>query len=929
MKKFITALVFNFIMVSICFSQSITLNSIGMHKDGEPGNFNVVPGDVVKVSVNYTSTDMASVQGVNFNGIENKIMFYGFSVSEPTFPPNYGSQLNITDWDTEDINIGTDKTATFKFTVPAASSSNSFQLTFGLSGMSSDYTSTVNGTTYSSYVTIATFTATENTASGDYQSYMGFFSDEETLAPILYTPASPTIATYDNETLLMSFKLTEKALSGSVKIYFSPNDDGSLPTTTLTLASNYENTLHHLIQLDAKNFSQLTSGLISVEGATSLTHLNTYYVAIGYKDEFDNPESFSNWNKLIYDNKVDFPSNCWGLNYYSQIGGDITITFTLSEPTIGDIVLRIAPNSADGSEREIQLSNYVFVPGENSITIKGNDFSSSVGFVALLDGVNYLTSGIDYRYQLTVTDIAGNVGTSLQSDPKFFFWDSTVNIETEFTEADPNYSFNASLVNEYQNLGILKFRTVSGISELNSLSFEIDEGSCISDKISHIKIDNDMHSLGIVLDYEGPKTYTFPNIDEEINTTWTNLYISFQINYIDVDFCQDNYISLTINEDDINTIGTISSFSSTNAKKYICQCLIVDFINIKPTAKVLEKHSPFFRLDLNTNDGSTLLSNLVSFRIMGTISESDLLYDKIYLWESSSSTFDQETAQLIQSRTRNSEINFNVNRTITTAIKYYYFTIIFADDFDPTHTIFGNIINSNDIQSSSVISVASSGFPLNDESIADETLPVELSSFTTTFTLSNGVSLKWITESETNVSGYHLYRNGKESFDTAERINSLLLSNGIENGTQVRYSYTDNEIEINSTYYYWLECLEYDGFSNFYGPYSVYTDEDIIEEDNNITGPQLTQLLSAYPNPFNPDITIPYKLVENNSVEISIFNIKGQKVRSFIRNNQEAGDYSIYFDGKNSHGETLSSGIYFYKMKTDNYFSTKKMILMK
>jgi flagellar hook assembly protein FlgD len=64
-------------------------------------------------------------------------------------------------------------------------------------------------------------------------------------------------------------------------------------------------------------------------------------------------------------------------------------------------------------------------------------------------------------------------------------------------------------------------------------------------------------------------------------------------------------------------------------------------------------------------------------------------------------------------------------------------------------------------------------------------------------------------------------------------------------------------------------------------------------------------------------------------VEISIYNIKGQLVKVLVNDFKNAGEYSAIWDGRDSIGNQVSSGIYFYKLKTGNFEKTKKMILMK
>jgi len=89
-----------------------------------------------------------------------------------------------------------------------------------------------------------------------------------------------------------------------------------------------------------------------------------------------------------------------------------------------------------------------------------------------------------------------------------------------------------------------------------------------------------------------------------------------------------------------------------------------------------------------------------------------------------------------------------------------------------------------------------------------------------------------------------------------------------------------------------------------------------------------TELIGNYPNPFNPETTISFSLNTENTedTELIIYNIKGKKIRQYsIFNNQ----FSIIWDGMDESGKQVTSGIYFYKLKTEDYESTKKMILMK
>lgn len=93
--------------------------------------------------------------------------------------------------------------------------------------------------------------------------------------------------------------------------------------------------------------------------------------------------------------------------------------------------------------------------------------------------------------------------------------------------------------------------------------------------------------------------------------------------------------------------------------------------------------------------------------------------------------------------------------------------------------------------------------------------------------------------------------------------------------------------------------------------------------------PTVTQLFGNYPNPFNPETTISFELAEQSNVIIEVFNIKGQKVKTLVRDSYTPGHHSVVWSGTDNHGKSVSSGVYFYKMSTPSQSTTRKMLLLK
>ncbi|MDO9578414.1 MAG: SBBP repeat-containing protein [Candidatus Cloacimonadales bacterium] len=88
--------------------------------------------------------------------------------------------------------------------------------------------------------------------------------------------------------------------------------------------------------------------------------------------------------------------------------------------------------------------------------------------------------------------------------------------------------------------------------------------------------------------------------------------------------------------------------------------------------------------------------------------------------------------------------------------------------------------------------------------------------------------------------------------------------------------------------------------------------------------------LSNYPNPFNPETTISFSIQQNSKIELEIFNVKGQLVKSLINGQQNAGDHSVIWNGKDDNGNNVCSGIYLYKLQVNNKsVAIRKCLLLK
>jgi hypothetical protein len=88
-------------------------------------------------------------------------------------------------------------------------------------------------------------------------------------------------------------------------------------------------------------------------------------------------------------------------------------------------------------------------------------------------------------------------------------------------------------------------------------------------------------------------------------------------------------------------------------------------------------------------------------------------------------------------------------------------------------------------------------------------------------------------------------------------------------------------------------------------------------------------LLQNYPNPFNPTTTIEYQLPKTGNVEIRIFNLNGQLVKTLESTHQVPGIHMVVWDGRNNAGQTVASGLYIYQVAFQNSMLAKRMLFIK
>jgi len=188
----------------------------------------------------------------------------------------------------------------------------------------------------------------------------------------------------------------------------------------------------------------------------------------------------------------------------------------------------------------------------------------------------------------------------------------------------------------------------------------------------------------------------------------------------------------------------------------------------------------------------------------------------------------------------------------------------------------------------------------------DGMVPVELSSFTAEAANQN-VTLKWSTSSEKNNQGFEIQRRGEAEFYTIGFVEGNGTSTEISN-----YAFTDNNLQL-GTYYYRLKQIDFDGSSEF-------SNEVMVE----VTTPYSFTLNQNYPNPFNPSTNIKFNIPTSSYVNLSVYNLVGEKVGEIVNEILPAGKHNFSFDAGN-----LPSGIYIAKLSAGNFNESIKMTLLK
>jgi hypothetical protein len=255
--------------------------------------------------------------------------------------------------------------------------------------------------------------------------------------------------------------------------------------------------------------------------------------------------------------------------------------------------------------------------------------------------------------------------------------------------------------------------------------------------------------------------------------------------------------------------------------------------------------------------------------------------------------------------------------TITYDETYGAYTTFTWSDAEPLYSV--EVIAYIDLGGGQVpvpIPVTGGRVSIPDE-LVDMSLPVQMTSFFATYEYEEGVTINWETSSEANCAGFNILR--KEDQNEYKKITTQKINGQGNTSVSHEYSFCDRNVKNGSTYFYIIEVIpenDYIEAKSYFGPMPVQT----------VSTPSEFSLSQNYPNPFNPSTMINYAISEKTNVLLKVYNILGEEVCTLVDKIQNAQHYTVLWNGLDTQGNHLPSGLYFYKLSAGNLVDIRKMI---
>ena len=265
----------------------------------------------------------------------------------------------------------------------------------------------------------------------------------------------------------------------------------------------------------------------------------------------------------------------------------------------------------------------------------------------------------------------------------------------------------------------------------------------------------------------------------------------------------------------------------------------------------------------------------------------------------------------------------SLNDAIPTTMRYYWVTVDLSSS--ASGTIDGTIPDEDALDISNYNFLYADYGQLNAGS--DASLPVELVYFSARLDLSS-VILEWVTESEVDNLGFILERRTVEANGNSSvwrqiagyQTNDALKGHG-NTSQRTQYTFTDSRVQDGFTYQYRLGDVDINGKIEYHDAIEVTAGKVVP------TLPEKFALLPAFPNPFNPSTELTFTLPEAAEVQLAIYNLSGQLVRTLAAGQKGASIHKVTWDAKAESGLRVAGGIYLAVFQANDFVAQKKLVL--
>ena len=141
----------------------------------------------------------------------------------------------------------------------------------------------------------------------------------------------------------------------------------------------------------------------------------------------------------------------------------------------------------------------------------------------------------------------------------------------------------------------------------------------------------------------------------------------------------------------------------------------------------------------------------------------------------------------------------------------------------------------------------------------------------------------------------------------------------------IDYALDDDGLAEGTRYWYALEEIDLDSSVHHYGQFDIVT----LQSYAALPSGRHVDLAQNFPNPFNPRTTIEFAVAEQSPVHLGVYDLTGNLIRKLVDDERSAGTHRVVWDGRNDWGANVPSGVYLYRVETDQAAEARRMVLVK